>query len=396
MKTILVLNCGSSSIKFALIHPSSESISVTGIFEQINSAQSTLIIEKNGIEEKYSIPNASYHDAFINIKKILNKSSLLDHLTAIGHRVVHGGNYFNRSCIITTDVLKKISICSPLAPLHNPANIEGIEFCHKLFPFLQQVAVFDTAFHQSIPEEAYTIALPQALCTNQNIRKYGFHGTSYHYVSLKISEILNLQPKQGNFIMAHLGNGCSVTAIKHGKSVDTTMGLTPLDGVVMGTRSGSIDPGIFNYLNQQLNLDVKTIDEMLNNKSGLFGICGISDMREIELMANDGNKRAKLAIEVFSLSIAKAICSLSASLNEINALVFTGGIGENSSKIRQRIISRLNLLGFQMDKTHNNNNGSTTSGSISTSSSRNIYVIPTCEEVMIAKETFAITQKGKL
>ncbi|QIW09255.1 acetate kinase [Francisella sp. LA112445] len=380
MSHILVLNCGSSSVKFALINPQTAESLLTGLAENIGSKNCRVTFKAKEKLQK-NIENGLYSDIFNELKKFLSKSGYLNKISAIGHRVVHGGQFFSESVLIDDDSLQKIKDCIPLAPLHNPAHIEGIAFCKQIFPDLPQVAVFDTAFHQTMPNYVAEYAIPRELTQDHNIRKYGAHGTSHKYVSQQAAKILAKQ--KANVIVAHLGNGCSITAVADGKSIDTSMGLTPLDGLVMGTRSGTIDPSIFAYISDNLGWDIAKITNTLNKKSGLLGICGHNDMREVSELAAKGDDLAKLAIEIFCHRVAKFVASYMIYFKEFDALVFTGGIGENAVNIRENIVSKLNNVGFEIDVEKN----SKSDLFVNTSNSHKIMVIATNEELMIAQDT---------
>lgn len=344
---VLVLNCGSSSIKFALINPASEQTIGSGIKEQLD-------------QNKYDIA----------LNEILTEIKHHENIQAIGHRVVHGGEKFTASALIDDNVLAAIDECAELAPLHNPNNLLGIKATLNAYPKLPQVAVFDTAFHQTLPEHAFLYAIPYELYQEHHIRRYGFHGTSHRFVAKKSAERLNIPLENSSFITAHLGNGCSAAAILNGKSADTTMGLTPLEGLVMGTRSGDVDPGLHAYLASSLNYSITEIDQLLNKKSGLLGISKLSnDMRTLSDAAKNGNKLAAMAREIFSYRLAKAIMALHVPLShKVDALVFTGGIGENDIEIRERVTQLLP------------NNLQT-------------IVIPTNEELLIAQDALELGVK---
>ena len=383
MSNILVLNCGSSSVKFAVINPITKQEFFSGLAENISQPNCQITFKSTTKVEKH-IANGSYKDVFNELKNYLVDNNYLSSIVAIGHRVVAGGNYFSSSAVITDDNLQKIKNCIPLAPLHNPAHVEGIEFCQEMFPSLPQVAVFDTAFHQTIPSYIAEYAIPRELTQSQQIRKYGAHGTSHHFVSLKAAEVLDKE--QGSFIVAHLGNGCSITAVVDGKSQDTSMGLTPLDGLVMGTRSGEIDPSVFGYLADNLGWDAKETTTMLNKQSGLLGICGHKDMREVSDLAKSGDKLAIKAIEMFCQRVAEFVAKYMMHFDNFDGLVFTGGIGENAVNIREKIIDKLKNIDFSLDDAKNAK-GETF---INAENSHNIMIVPTNEELMIAKETFEL------
>ncbi|MBK2029032.1 acetate kinase [Francisella noatunensis] len=380
MSYILVLNCGSSSVKFALMNPQTSKSLVTGLAENIGASNCKITFKTQQKVQKH-IENGEYKDIFELLKDFLVENNYLEKISAIGHRVVHGGQYFSKSVIIDKDSLQKIKDCIPLAPLHNPAHIEGVLFCQQIFPNLPQVAVFDTAFHQTMPEYVAEYAIPRELTCEHNIRKYGAHGTSHKYVSQQAAKILNKDV--ANVIVAHLGNGCSITAVVNGKSIDTSMGLTPLDGLVMGTRSGCIDPSVFAYISDNLGWSIVDITNMLNKKSGLLGICGHSDMREVSELADNGDKLAKLAIEIFCHRIAKFVGSYMIYFKEFDGLVFTGGIGENATNIRKSLVSKLANISFEIDDAKNVESETF----INAKNSHNIMVIATNEELMIAQET---------
>lgn len=359
--------------------------------EALGSESAVVRLNGNGfINQKESIAGADHKGAIERILAQLNSHfELATQLIAVGHRVVHGGEHFSNASIIDPGVLEAIRECTPLAPLHNPANIMGIELLSEAFPEVPQVAVFDTAFHQSMPPRAYRYAIPAKLYDDLAVRRYGFHGTSHQFVANAAAKYLNKDPDQCSFISAHLGNGASVCAIDHGRSVDTSMGMTPLEGLVMGTRSGDIDPGIFAYLLRQ-GYKGDQIDTLLNKQSGLLGISGISnDMRTLEAAASEGNSDAALAIELFCFRLAKYIAGMRVSLTEFDGLIFTGGIGENATNIRAKTIELLSGLGFSIDQTKN---VSITQDiePIHQSESLPIFVVKTDEEWMIATQSAAL------
>lgn len=386
---ILVLNCGSSSIKFALVDPITANIPMNGLVECIDKPEARI---KWNISDKQTkdLPNISYRKALEFILQLIREQQdLYNQIIAVGHRVVHGAECFTESVVINTEVLDAIKQCQDLAPLHNPANIQGIEVAQQAFPDLPQVAVFDTAFHQTMPEHAYLYAIPQELYTKHQIRRYGFHGTSHRFVAQQAAEILAKPMAECNFVTAHLGNGCSVCAIANGKSVDTSMGLTPLEGLVMGTRSGDIDPGLMMHLIDRLGYDINQVNDLLNKQSGLLGISDLdSDMRNLEEAAENNNPQAKLAIEIFCYRLAKYIAAYAVTLGGIDALIFTGGIGENSTLIRAKTLSWLTALNFHLDEDLNATNGDD-KGCITTNNSATALVINTNEELMIARDAKA-------
>lgn len=380
MSYILVLNCGSSSVKFALINPQTTESLLTGLAENIGSKNCKISFKTKEKFQK-NIEDGLYSDIFNELKQFLSEGNYLSKISAVGHRVVHGGQFFSKSVLIDEDSLQRIKDCVPLAPLHNPAHIEGITFCQQIFPDIPQVAVFDTAFHQTMPNYVAEYAIPRELTEKHNIRKYGAHGTSHKYVSEQAAKILDKQ--KANVIVAHLGNGCSITAVADGKSVDTSMGLTPLDGLVMGTRSGAIDPSIFAYISDNLGWDIAKITNTLNKNSGLLGICGHNDMREVSELAAKRDDLAKLAIEIFCHRVAKFVASYMVYFENFDALVFTGGIGENATNIRENIVSKLNNLSFEIDSGKNDKSDLF----INSGNSHKIMVIATNEELMIAQDT---------
>ena len=364
---ILVLNCGSSSIKFAAIDPQAEKIP---------------------LQELIEIKQGHYQQGLQTVLNILQQHpKILSALKGIGHRVVHGGERFKTAVVINQSVLNEINACVSLAPLHNRANLLGIEFMQAHFPNIPNIAVFDTAFHQHMPAQAFLYALPYPLYEKHHVRRYGFHGTSHAYVTQRAAQLLEKPYEQCAFLSAHLGNGCSATAVLNGNSVDTSMGFTPLAGLVMGTRCGDIDPGIMIFLQKKLGYDMTTVDELLNKKSGLLGISGIdSDMRTLTQAMKEGNERAKLAIEIFCYQLAKTISALMVPLTHLDALIFTGGIGENSPLIREKTLSLLSHLDFKIDTAKNRQHGPI----ITKENSSIAMVIKTNEEQRIAMETKAL------
>lgn len=393
MANIIIFNSGSSSIKFAIINPSTGEQSLNGLAEKIGLADSCVHFKHNGEKITQSLNGGGYAVAFRTIFDYLKTHQLLDTVTGIGHRVVHGGNHFSTAALVSDTTMAIMRENIPLAPLHNPANIAGIECCQKALPHLPQMAVFDTAFHQSMSPTVYQYAIPQDLAQKHAIRKYGFHGTSHHYIALQTQKMLGLN-RGANIINAHLGNGSSICAMVEGKSVDTSMGFTPLDGLIMGTRSGIIDAGIFDFLKQQENMDSTQVNQMLNKQSGLLGLCGHSDMREIEDLAQQGDPSAQQAIDSFCHRLAQFIASYMIYFKHLDALVFTGGIGENSDIIRANVIKRLSNIGFAIDGERNAACVRGKAGEIHAKNSHRIMVIPTNEEVMIAQQTQQLIDQG--
>lgn len=387
---VLILNSGSSSLKFQLFSMPDETILCSGIVERIgfNDAVFKFKTDKDSIELESKILN---HKAGLKLvaQHLLDKSvgviKLPEDIAIVGHRVVHGGIYFSNTTEITEDVKEKIKVLSSLAPLHNPANLEGIVVAEDIFPKAKQVAVFDTAFHQSIPEYAYKYAIPNEFLTEHNIRLYGFHGTSHKYVSEKAMAFLG--KKESKIITIHLGNGCSMTAVKNGKSIDHSLGFSPLSGLIMGTRSGDIDPSIIFYLKDKLKYHLKDINTLLNKNSGMLGLTGYSDLRDIEIMAAKGNNDCILALHMNAYRIKKYIGSYAAVLNGLDAIVFTGGIGENSKFMRQLICEDLEFLGINLDAEKNNSDLRTIRAINKEDSQTKILVVPTNEELEIAKQS---------
>ena len=393
---VLVINCGSSSLKFQLINSESEEVLAKGLCERIG-IDGRLTYQPAGGDKAVSDKAMPTHteaiqfviDALTDSETGVVKS--LDEIGAVGHRVVHGGEKFANSVVITEDVLKAIEECNDLAPLHNPANLIGINACQKLMPNTPMVAVFDTAFHQTMPEKAYLYGLPYEYYEKYGVRRYGFHGTSHSFVSKHAAEFLGLDFENSKIIVAHLGNGASISAVLNGKCVDTSMGLTPLEGLVMGTRSGDIDPAIMEYIAKKENLDIAGVMNVLNKKSGVLGVSNnlSSDFRDLEDGMNNGNKFAKAAMEVFCYRVAKYIGSYVAAMNGVDAIAFTAGIGENSGTVRAMVLENLEYLGIAVDEEANKKRGEDLV--ISTADSKvKVAVIPTNEELAIARETVAL------
>lgn len=392
---ILVINAGSSSLKYQLIDMDTHEVMAKGLCERIGIGGSRLnhtpaggekvIIERDMDDHSDAIKMVL--DALTDSKHGVIKS--MDEISAVGHRVVHGGEKFNKSVVITEEIKKAIEECIPLAPLHNPANIIGIEACEKAMPSVPQVGVFDTAFHQSMPQEAYMYAIPYGLYEKHKIRRYGFHGTSHKYVSEEAAKMLGKPIEELKIITFHLGNGSSVTAVDGGKSIDTSMGFTPLAGVVMGTRSGDIDPAIVEFIADAENMSVSDVDALLNKKSGVDGISGVSsDFRDLEKAAAEGNSRAKLALDMFAYSVRKFLGQYIVALDGVDAIVFTAGIGENTPAMREAILKNTEFLGIEIDDVKNSKAVRGAQMEISTDNSKvKVLVIPTNEELMIAKET---------
>lgn len=386
----MVINCGSSSVKFALIDSQTELAVISGLVERIDSPETTLSWRHNGPKANKALPGANLVESLNAILQILPTDVTVQ---AVGHRVVHGGEEFAQSVQINDKVMAAIERCASLAPLHNPANIEGILAAQKIFPDLPQVGVFDTAFHQTIPQHAYLYAVPYDWYQQNGVRRYGFHGTSHRYVAGEAASRLDIQYDSFSGIIAHLGNGCSACAVECGQSLDTTMGISPLEGLVMGTRSGDVDPALHEFIAGTKGWTLERIMKALNKESGLLGLSGQSnDMRTLVEAAEQGDERASLAIDVFAYRLAKSIMSLTASLSKLDAIVFTGGIGENSQPVRAKTLGHLRVLGIQVDPDLNAQNGAPTSGIISTENSTPCLVVPTNEELMIARETQKVTE----
>ena len=391
---VLVLNCGSSSLKFAVMNPHNGDVAMSGIGESLGQEEPVVSWKIHGERRSQTLPEGIGHTEVIRflVESILSgQPELRDHLIAVGHRVVHGGEKFSHSVLIDDAVIHAIQECVALAPLHNPAHLAGIDAARLAFPKLPQVAVFDTAFHQSIPRHAYIYALPFALYRDHGIRRYGMHGTSHRFVTERAATLLNLSVDEVNIISAHLGNGASVTAVHNGRSVDTSMGLTPLEGLVMGTRSGDVDPGLLMHLGNRMDYSLQEINDLLNKKSGLLGISELSnDCRTLEQAASDGHDGARLALDIFCYRLAKYIGSYHAVLPQVDALVFTGGIGENSSLIRQKVMKQLTGIGYTVDEQKNERARFGEEGPISTDQSAVTLVIPTNEEWVIARDATAL------
>lgn len=393
---VLVINCGSSSLKFQLINSETEAVLAKGLCERIGIDGSLTCQPEGGEKVKSDKAMPTHTEAIQFVIDALTDGATgvvksLDEIGAVGHRVVHGGEKFAKSVVITDEVLAAIEECNDLAPLHNPANLIGIHACQKLMPGTPMVAVFDTAFHQTMPEKAYLYGLPYEYYEKYAVRRYGFHGTSHSFVSKHAAEFLGLDLKASKIIVAHLGNGASISAVLNGECVDTSMGLTPLEGLVMGTRSGDMDPAIMEYIAKKENLDIAGVMNVLNKKSGVLGISNnlSSDFRDLEEGMDSGNKYAKAAMEVFCYRVAKYIGSYAASMNGVDAIAFTAGIGENSGTVRKMVLSNLEYLGITVDEEANKKRGEDLV--ISTADSKvKVAVIPTNEELAIARETVAL------
>ena len=394
---VLVINCGSSSLKYQLIDSDTEAVLAKGLCERIG-IDGRLVYQKAGNDKEITEASMPTHkeaiqmvlEALTNEKTGAIKS--LAEVNAIGHRIVHGGEKFASSAIITDEMIEAVEECNDLAPLHNPANLIGIRVCSELMPNVPQVGVFDTAFHQTMPAKAYLYGLQIEYYKNYKVRRYGFHGTSHSFVSKRAVEFLGLDKDNSKVIVCHLGNGSSISAVQNGKCVDTTMGLTPLEGVVMGTRSGSIDPAIVEYIAKKENLDLAGVMNVLNKKSGLQGMSGVSsDMRDLRAAAAEGNEDAKNAIEVLCYGIAKYVGGYVAAMNGVDAIVFTAGIGENVGMIREKVCSYLGFLGVTIDAKANEAMGEEVVISGADSKVK-VAVIPTNEELAICRDTVALVK----
>ena len=395
---ILVLNCGSSSLKYQLINMENEEVMAKGYLEKIGLPDSFLTHTVNGEKHKIEEKITNHEEGIkLVVDQLLNDEygviKDLQEIDAVGHRVVHGGEKFSDSVLITDEVIEVMKECIPLAPLHNPAGITGIEACKKALPGVPMVGVFDTAFHQTLPEKAYMYAIPYEYYEKYGIRKYGFHGTSHKFVSKRVAEVMNKPIEDLKIISCHLGQGASLCAIDGGKSIETTMGLTPLAGVPMGSRSGDIDPSIVTFLMKNENLSSDEMDRILNKESGKLGLSGVSiDDRDIETAAKEGNERAQLAIDNFVYQVAGFIGKLAVQMKGVDVITFTAGIGENGIDARSRICEYLGVLGIKIDNDKNDCRGKEVE--ISTPDSKvKVYVIPTNEELMIARDTKEIVTK---
>lgn len=395
---VLVINCGSSSLKYQLIDMSNEKALAVGLVERIGIEGSILTQKVEG-RDKYII-ETPMKDHKVAIGLVLNalvdeKNGVIksmDEISAVGHRVVHGGEKYAKSVVVTEEVMKELEECAKLAPLHNPPNIIGINACKELMPNTPMTAVFDTAFHQTMPEKAYIYPLPYELYENNAIRKYGFHGTSHKYVSNIAAEEMGKDIKDLKIITCHLGNGASVAAVKNGECVDTSMGFTPLEGLAMGTRCGDIDPAIVTFLMTELNMSADEANTVLNKKSGVLGISGVSsDFRDIEGAAAEGNNRAKLALDIFNYRVKQYIGSYAASMGGVDCVVFTAGLGENAIETREEICKDLEFLGIEVDHEKNNIRGKVKEVSKDGSKVK-VFVVPTNEELVIARDTVSLVK----
>ena len=392
---VLVINCGSSSLKYQLIDSRSEEVLAAGLCERIgiDGRMTHTPSSGNTVVKNDPLPD---HGAAIQavLSALRDKAhgviSSLGEIGAVGHRLVHGGEKFAASVIINDEVIAEVEACNDLAPLHNPANLIGVRACRQIMPDVPMVGVFDTAFHQTMPPKAYLYGIPHQYYQEHKVRRYGFHGTSHNYVSQRVHHLAELDPDNSRVIVCHLGNGASVTAVKNGKSVDTSMGLTPLEGLIMGTRSGDLDPGVIEYIAKKEHMTLEEVLKVLNKESGVLGLSGVSsDFRDLAEAMEQGNEQAAVAVEAFCYRVAKHIGAYTAALNGVDAIVFTAGIGENAAHIRSMVCDYLGFLGITIDEEKNAVRGKETE--ISTPDSKvSVFVIPTNEELAIARETAAL------
>lgn len=393
---VLVVNAGSSSLKYQLLDMTNESVIAKGNCEKIGLPTSFVSIKINGKEKVLNVKLDNHEQAMENVIKLLleNAISSLSEIDAVGHRVLHGGEIYTHSVLVDDEVLEKLESLKPLGPLHMPANISGIRACQASMPGVPNVAVFDTAFHSTMPEKAYMYGIKYEDYKDYGIRKYGFHGTSHKFMLQEVSRVMGKKPEDLRIISCHIGNGSSITAIAGGKSIDTTMGFTPLEGLMMGTRSGDIDPSVAEYLCDKKGMSVKEAINYLNKKSGIVGVSGVSsDMRELNDAIKAGNKRAKLALEMVCYRISKYVGAMLAVMNGADAIVFTAGVGENQEDLREAVLDQLSFAGVTFDREKNNHlpRGTVEELSLPTSKIK-VYRIPTNEELLIARDTLEITQ----
>ena len=392
---VLVINCGSSSLKYQLIDSRSEEVLAAGLCERIGIDGRMTHTPSSGNTVVKNDPLPDHGAAIQSVLSALTDKahgviSSLGEIGAVGHRLVHGGEKFAASVIINDEVIAEVEACNDLAPLHNPANLIGVRACRQIMPDVPMVGVFDTAFHQTMPPKAYLYGIPHQYYQEHKVRRYGFHGTSHNYVSQRVHHLAELDPDNSRVIVCHLGNGASVTAVKNGKSVDTSMGLTPLEGLIMGTRSGDLDPGVIEYIAKKEHLTLEEVLKVLNKESGVLGLSGVSsDFRDLAEAMEQGNEQAAVAVEAFCYRVAKHIGAYTAALNGVDAIVFTAGIGENAAHIRSMVCDYLGFLGITIDEEKNAVRGKETE--ISTPDSKvSVFVIPTNEELAIARETAAL------
>ena len=394
---ILVLNCGSSSIKYQLFDMESKSVLAKGGIEKIGLEGSFLKLTQPDGEKVTLTKDIPEHTTGVRfIISVLTGEEYgviksINEIDAVGHRMVHGGEKFSSSVLLTDEVMKDFEACNELAPLHNPANIKGVNAVKDIAPEMPQVGVFDTSFHQTLPDYAYIYGIPYELYEKYGIRRYGFHGTSHRYITKRVCEILGVKPEEKKIITCHIGNGGSIAAVKNGKCVDTTMGLTPLEGLMMGTRSGDIDPGAIPFIMEKLQLDGKGLSDLLNKKSGVLGVSGVSsDMREVEAAAKDGNKRAELANTIYFYRIKKYIGAYAAAMGGVDIIVFAGGVGENQHPCREAALEGLEFIGVELDKELNRKSRGEEVILSTPESKVKVVLVPTDEELMIASDTYEI------
>lgn len=389
-RNVLVINSGSSSIKFALVDKNSDEFPIQGLAERLGSNDAVLNWQLGEQKHVAKLPGADHTEAFAHLLPLVQEASG-GKLAGIGHRVVHGGAHFTKASALSPEVIDVIRRAAVLAPLHNPAGLIGIDAAMTLYPDLTQVAVFDTAFHQTMPEHAFRYAVPEHLYKDHHVRRYGFHGTSHMYVSRKAAAMAGLPVEDSCWLTAHLGNGCSTAAVVNGESMDTSMGLTPLEGLVMGTRSGDVDPSLHNHLERALGWDLERIETVLTKESGLLGLSGLSnDMRTVIEAYEKGDERASLALEVFCYRLAKSLAAMSCALPKLDGLIFTGGIGENASLVRSKTLDHMRLFNFKLDEAANLKCVRGEAGIISAENHPRVLVVPTNEERQIAIETLAL------
>lgn len=398
---ILVLNCGSSSVKYKLFNTNTEEVLAEGGVEKIGLNDGFLKFKFNGAKEIKELGLTDHNGAIDAVLKLLTDAKFgciesLKEIDAVGHRLVHGGTKFSGSVLITEEVKEMVRECYPLAPLHNPANMIGVEAVDNLLPGVPQVGVFDTAFHQTMPAKSYMYALPYKFYEEDGVRRYGFHGTSHRYVSQRVCEILGVAPEAQRIITCHIGNGGSIAAIVGGKSVDTSMGLTPTEGLMMGTRSGDVDPGALTYLMERHNFTFADIQKIINKDSGVAAISGLSnDMREIEAAVNEGHERAKLALDMYEQRIIKYVGAYAAEMGGVDIIVFTGGVGENQTGVRENVCAPLKFMGVELDLELNKTVRGTETVISTPNSKVKVVVVPTDEELTIARDTRAIVESLK-
>ncbi len=398
---ILVLNCGSSSVKYKLFNTDTEAVLAEGGVEKIGLQDGFLKFKFNGAKEIKELGLTDHNGAINAVLQVLTDPKFgciesLKEIDAVGHRLVHGGTKFSGSVLITEEVKEMVRECYPLAPLHNPANMIGVEAVDKLLPGVPQAGVFDTAFHQTMPAKSYMYALPYKFYEEDGVRRYGFHGTSHRYVSQRVCEILGVDPKDQRIITCHIGNGGSIAAIVGGKSVDTSMGLTPTEGLMMGTRSGDVDPGALTYLMERRNYSFNDIQKIINKDSGVAAISGLSnDMREIEAAVNEGHERAKLALDMYEQRIIKYVGAYAAEMGGVDIIVFTGGVGENQTGVRENVCAPLKFMGVELDLELNKTVRGTETVISTPNSKVKVVVVPTDEELTIARDTRAIVESLK-